>query len=353
MQRIALFGLGSAALSFLEILSDKVRDGHFPHPIGITVIATGSRGLWQLEGGGITPQALIQHLKANKSLATLPGALPFEGTSIELAALGIYDILIELSPLNIHTGQPAIAHLERALERGKSTITANKGPIAWDYQRLQQLARHKGVSFLFETTVMDGTPIFNLMQDTLPHCQVLEIEGILNTTTNFILDEMAKDLSHNHSHDHDHGHSLVDILEEGRKRGFVEADPSMDIEGYDAAAKLCALVNVLMNETLRPTEVHRQGIAHITRGDLTVAHQTGHTIKLMCRARRLPSGGIEASVEPESVPLTSLYATVDATSSVVSLTTDLMGKLSIVEHAPEIQQTGYGIYQDLVRLFRL
>lgn len=338
--KIALFGLGNAAMAFLEILSDKQHEGQFPHPVGISAIATGSRGLWRFEGQELTPQALLRHLQGGGVLRDLPGAVAFEGTSVELADVADYNVLLELSPLNIHTGQPAIAHIEGALIRGLGAITANKGPLAWDYKRLKALAKEHHTTFLYETTVMDGTPIFNLVEDTLPSCRVLAIEGILNTTTNFILEEMAK------------GVDTATIMAEGKRRGFVEADPSMDIDGHDAAAKLCALANVLMDAELTPADVRRQGIAHITPGDIAVAKQLGAVIKLMCRATKGTEGSVNAVVAPEQVSAHSLYATVDATSSAISITTDLMGKLTIFEHAPEIQQTGYGIYQDLVRFVR-
>ncbi len=337
MLRIAMFGMGHAAVAFLEMLTLKQRENIYNTPVEITTIATGSRGLWQFPAKGISAEALLEHINSGQALDTLKGAICFSGTSVALAEVGHYDILIELSPLNIQNGQPAISHIEAALKQGRAVVTANKGPIAFDYKRLNELAIAFKAPFFFETTVMDGTPVFNLVRDTLPHCRVLAIEGILNSTTNFILDEMAK------------GHHIETILEEGRNRGFVEADPSMDIEGHDAAAKITALANVLMQANAVPSDVKRHGIAQISHGDLEVAKKTGSVIKLICRAKRREDHTIELTVAPELIPIGSLMASITSTSSVITLTTDLMGQLTIVEHHPEIQQTAFGIYQDFLK----
>lgn len=258
-------------------------------------------------------------------------------TALDVAENADYDVLIELTPLNIKTGQPAISHIEAALNRGKDVITANKGPIAHDFARLKKLALHNGCSFYYETTVMDGTPVFNLVHDTLKFCQVTEVSGILNSTTNFILEEMERGLP------------MEQILEKGRDLGFVEADPLMDIEGYDSAGKITALLNVLMDGNLTPDQIDTKGIEDITYKDIRDAAEKGCKIKLVCKGWR-EHGKVFGKVAPELVPLTHLYATINGTSSILSITTDLMGKLTIIEEEPEILQTAYGVFSDLVRI---
>lgn len=191
--------------------------------------------------------------------------------------------------------------------------------------------------FFYETTVMDGTPVFNLVDHDLQLCRVTEISGILNTTTNYILEEMAA------------GKDYDAIIAEGRRRGFIEADAAMDIEGYDAAAKVTALLNALMDAKITPDMVERKGIEDITVDDIKAAENRGKVIKLLCRGA-LINGQVAASVKPTEVDKTDMLATIDSTSSVVSITTDLMGKLSVIEHAPEIEQTAYGIFGDVLRV---
>lgn len=126
-------------------------------------------------------------------------------------------------------------------------ITANKGPIAWKFAALRDMAAQKpGCRFFYETTVMDGTPVFNFVEKTLQMAEVTEVSGILNSTTNYILEEMAA------------GKEYDEIIRKGQEIGFIEADPAMDIEGYDAAAKITALLNVLMDAEITPDQSRAQ-----------------------------------------------------------------------------------------------
>jgi len=332
--RLALLGFGNAGRAFARLLLDKheeilARDGA---DVVVTAIATRSHGCL-LDPAGVE---LCAALEAAGRGERFPGAV--DRTALEVAQHADYDVLVELTPLNIRTGQPAIDHIRAAFARGKHVVTANKGPIAWAFDALDAQARAAGVCFFYETTVMDGTPVFNLAELTLRMARVTEVSGILNTTTNYILCELAA------------GRAYDDILAEGRRLGFIEADAAMDIEGYDAAAKLTALLNVLMGAHLTPDRVDRTGIEHLTLADIEAADRRGCVWKLVCRGTRDAAGRVAAVVRPEEVPRGDLLAAIDATSSVVSITTDLMGKLSVVEHDPLIEQTAYGIFSDVLRV---
>ncbi|MBQ1418414.1 MAG: hypothetical protein IIY95_03275, partial [Firmicutes bacterium] len=303
---------------------------------GFNAIATGSHGnLYNPKG--IDLKQALQHYE--KGFNEDDDADWTEDSADTLVYCGEYDVLVELSPLNIRTGQPAANRIKQALKMKKSAVSANKGPVAWYYGDLAAMAQARGGKFFFESTVMDGTPIFNLRDNCLKLCDVTQIEGILNSTTNFILKALEG------------GKTWEQALEEGRALGMVEADPAMDIDGWDAAAKICVLSNVLMNAGIDPGKVSVQGIRGITKEQLDAANAEGKTIKLMCRAEKDEFGRVTAVVAPEEVPADSLYAGIGGASSVVSLTTDLMGKLTIVENDPTIIQTAYGVFQDILRLF--
>lgn len=331
--RLALLGFGNAGQAFVQMLSEKHSEicQKYDTDVRISAAATGQHGS-MVNADGMAPSDVLRLFQEN---AQFPDTV----TAMDIVEKADYDVLVELTPLNIHTGQPAIDHIRGAFARNKHVVTANKGPIAWAYDELCRTAQEKGVCFFHETTVMDGTPVFNLYDETLPMTEVTEISGILNTTTNYILEELAR------------GKAYDDILTEGRRLGFVEADASMDIEGYDAAAKITALVNVLMHAHLTPDQVDRKGIEDITAQDIRDAANRGKVIKLLCRAWR-ENGAVRTRVQPAEVSLTSLEATIDATSSLVSITTDLMGKLSVVEHNPLIQQTAYGVFSDVLRVIK-
>lgn len=256
---------------------------------------------------------------------------------LETVAEADYDVLVEMTPLNIFTGEPATSHIKTALLRGRHAITANKGPIAWHFRELKELAAKQDCGFFYETVVMDGAPVFNLVEHTLKLAKVTEISGILNSTTNFILEELEA------------GAEYDDIIARGREMGFIEEDSAMDIEGYDAAGKITALANVLMDADMTPDMVERKGIEDITADDIMAAKARGKKIKLICRCFR-ENGRITACVKPEEVDRTEMPASVDSTTSIVSFTTDMMKKISVVEHEPEIEQTAYGVFGDLIRV---
>jgi homoserine dehydrogenase len=216
-------------------------------------------------------------------------------------------------------------------------ITAKKGPIAWAFEELCAIAKSRGVKFLYETTVMDGAPIFNFARHCLSGCEILSFEGILNTTTNFILSEMER------------GGTFDDAVAEAQRRGFAEADPTMDITGMDAAAKTCALANALMRGKLTPPEISAHGIQDVTPEDVTEAQNAGQVIKLLCRGFK-EGGRVRGVVEPVRLSLAHPFASITGTSSVLTVETDLMGKITVIEHDPEIEQTAYGIYSDMLQL---
>ena len=329
---LALLGFGNAGQAFAKLLCEKHKtiEQQFGINVRVTAIATGSHGNW-VDPNGINLTAALSQVANGSFESAVPCA------TMDIVTSAAYDVLVEMTPLNIHTGQPAIDHIRGALNRRKHVITANKGPVAWQYEELKALAKQNACRFYCETTVMDGTPVFNLCDQTLRLAEVTEVSGILNSTTNYILEELAV------------GKDYDAIIAEGRRLGFIEADAATDIEGYDAAAKITALLNVLMHAHITPDQVDRTGIENITLADIRAAASRGSVIKLLCRGWR-ENGTVHASVKPVEIPKGDLLATIDSTSSVVSITTDLMGKLSVVEHAPLIEQTAYGVFSDLLRI---
>ena len=326
--RIALIGFGNVGQAFARMLrrrEDYIRDT-FDTKALITAVCTRSRGAL-IQPEGIDTEALTDEMfdKEKDAFAVIESAQ--------------YDVMIELTPINIMTGQPATDHVRRAIELGKHVITANKGPIAWHYRQLRDLAKKQGVCFCHEATVMDGTPVYNLAKENLMGCQITEVSGIFNATTNFILTEMEK------------GVSFEDAVAEGRRQGFVEADASMDIDGWDASAKLTALMNVLMDVEITPLEIDRTGISGITYEDIQSAKAQGKRIKLLCRGR-VEDGKPVGVVKPTLVDEHTLPAIMDATSSYVTIDTDLMGATTVIEEPfePEIDHTAYGVLSDLLRI---
>jgi homoserine dehydrogenase len=336
---LCLIGFGSAGQAFCDMLLSQ--RGHTRDMYGVEIRVTGIAT--QTKGVLLNPSGL--DLKRCLADVRLTGTFsPDHPNRVllkpqELIRQSKAQVLVELSTLSIEDGQPAISHIETAFDCGMHVITANKGPLAWDYRRLKSISEARQLEFLHETTVMDGAPIFNLVRETLPGCRILSFKGILNSTTNFVLERMEA------GDDYD-----ASVLE-AQRQGFAEADPSLDIDGWDAAAKTSALINVLMAGETTPMTIDKTGIRAITQGEIQDARTRGGKIKLLCEGW-LENGIARGRVKPTFIDGQDLFSTVDATTSILSLTTDLMGELSMVERRPEIQQTAYGIYSDTLTLIR-
>lgn len=333
--RLVLIGFGNVAREFARLL--LLKRGWLQKRLGlsfeIVAITTKSRGSLMSDKG----LDLEKALRLRETIGALEGYGP---ESTGLSTLGVIegcdaDLMVELTTLNVDSGQPAIDHVRSALEAGMSVVTANKGPVAFAYDELSSLARLSGVHFRFEGTVMDGAPVFSLVERTLPSCEVTGIRGLLNTTSNVVLGEMAR------------GRSMDEALDGARRIGVTEEDPSLDIDGWDAAAKIAALANVLMGAGLNPRMVDRVGIRGLSTEDVVEMASRGLKLKLVATAQRT-GGAVGLKVRPETVGPEDPFWSVDGTSSAVTLETDLMGEITVVERNPGLAQTAYAVFSDIL-----
>jgi homoserine dehydrogenase len=245
------------------------------------------------------------------------------------------DVLFEATSLNVETGQPATDHIRAALNHGAHAITANKGPIVHAYRELRDLAAKQGKRFLFESTVMDGVPIFSQF-DQLPVIQIKGFHGILNSTTNVILSEMGNGLS------------LDEALKKAQALGVAENDATHDIDGWDAAVKTAALITVLMDIPVKLEDIAREGIRELTTNAVRNGRRDGWPFKLVCRAQRV-GDGVKATVAPEKVLSSSPMGKISGTSSYIYFETDIFPGLAITEENPGLYATAYGMLADFVR----
>ena len=315
---------------------EKLREGH-----GIEWRITGvaSRRLgWIANSTGLDAKILCasEHNVSSGLSRDVANRLTSSASVNDWLTASKADVLFEATSLNVENGQPAIDHVRAALEYGAHAITANKGPVVYAYEELLRLANLKGRRFLFESTVMDGVPIFALFRDNLPTVDLKAFRGILNSTTNVILSGMEQGLSFEQS------------LAKAQKLGVAETDASHDIDGWDASVKVAALATVLMGTPLKPHEVKREGIRGISPKSVKAAHESGFCYKLVCRCTRTKEG-VSATVAPERLPLSDPLAQVTGTSSVICFETDIFPELVITEHNPGLEATAYGMLSDFVR----
>jgi homoserine dehydrogenase len=329
---LCLLGFGNVNQALLRLLQKKnseLRERGIAWRI--TGVATRKMG-WVANENGLDPAGLLSNSVFAQSRAGAPAPRDVR----EWLRLAKADVLFEATSLSPRDGQPAIDHIRAALEAGAHAITANKGPIVHAYEELRSLALAKGRKFLFESTVMDGVPIFSLFRDNLPCIYLQGFRGILNSTTNVILSGVEEGLSFEES------------LVKAQELGIAETDASNDIEGWDAAVKVAALIRVLMDAPIRLEEIQREGIGKLSEEAVRAARAEGKPYKLVCRAQRTGQG-VVASVRPEQVPLSDPLAWVAGTSSIVYFETDVFPGLAITENNPGLDATAYGMLADFVR----
>jgi homoserine dehydrogenase len=248
-------------------------------------------------------------------------------------------VMIETTTLDIARGEPAVTHVRAALAGGAHVVTANKGPAAFAYAALARSAARAHRRFLFEGAVMDGVPIFNLVRETLPAIEIAGFRGVVNSTTNYILTAMEE------------GRAFGDALAEMQARGIAEADASLDVDGWDAAAKAAALANVFLGADLTPHEVDRAGISASTAPLALEARAAGRRLKLVARGWR-KGRRAAARVAPESLPGDDLLARLEGQQNALVLQTDLLEEIAIVQRGGGLAQTAYALLSDLITIAR-
>jgi homoserine dehydrogenase len=340
---LVLVGFGHVGRRFVQLLTEVADRLDFEwRVVGIATRRHGS----VVDTDGVDLDRALAAVTANQPLDRLGpeprhrGGLDVIRETARLMADEAADgrlVLVESTLLDIDRGEPALSHVRAALEAQMHVVTVNKGPAAFAYHELESLAGTMDRAFCFEGAVMDGVPVFNLVRETMPAVRIEGFRGVINTTSNFVLSALEQ------------GQAFDEALGEMQARGIAEADPSLDIEGWDAAAKTAALVNVLMGGTMTPHQVSRTGIAGVRPADVAEAVARGRRIRLVASARR-QGHALVARVEPEVLAAADPLAGLADTANAIYLTTDLLGEIGIVQREGSLTQTAYALLSDLTRV---
>jgi homoserine dehydrogenase len=342
---LVLIGFGNVARRFIRLLGETADQLDFTWKV--VAIATRRHGS-VLDAAGVDIRRALAAAEANQPLDRLdPAPRQRSGIDVirqvadELADDAVEGrlICIETTVLDIDRGEPAVSHVRAALEGQAHVVTANKGPAAFAYHELDALAESVDRAFFFEGAVMDGVPVFNLVRETMPAITVEGFRGVINTTCNYILSELARGKEFDHA------------LAEMQARGIAEAEPAFDVDGWDAAAKTAALVNVLMGSVVTPHQVVRTGIRDVTGADVREAVARNKRVRLVASASR-HGGKVKAHVEPEVLAMEDPLAGVDDLQNALYLQTDLLGEVGIVQRSSSLTQTAYALLSDLSRISR-
>lgn len=343
--RIALIGFGTVGQGLCEILLSKedYLKSKYSFEASLVAISDVLKGAIYCKNG-LDIQQCLDLVKSGKSLEEYKCeesncACERGWDSIQTIKETNADIICELAYTDVNTGEPAITHCKTAFANKKHIVTSNKGPAALQYSELQRIAESNNVKFLIEGTVMSGTPVLNLADGPLAGCEITAIKGILNGTTNYMLSEMEA------------GMTYADVLKKAQELGYAEADPTGDVEGFDAMAKVIILSNVVMNAGINATDVDRQGITNITPEMISDALKENARWKLIGSIEK-QKNGIKASVKPEKLPLTHPLANIMGATNALTFTTDLLGDVTIIGAGAGKIETGYSILTDILEIHR-
>ena len=336
---LAFLGYGNVGQALSRLLLEKQEE--LKREYGITWkvvgIATANHGI-TIAPKGLDLTKALHTIETGGNLSTLSTLSVASNSFGFIRACGA-DVLFENSPVDYESGQPAIDHIKLALEMGMHAITANKGPVVHAYQSLKELAQSKDRAFHFESVVMDGAPVFSMWREALPGANLISFKGVLNSTTNLILTLMEE------------GKTFEESVTYAQEIGIAETDPSGDIDGWDAAIKVAALVTVLMGIPLKPHQVNRKGIRDITRDVIQKNLEVGRRWKLICEAHR-EGNQVRASVQPQVIDSRDPLYYVMGTSSAVTFQSDVLGALTLTEEDPGTHTTAYGLLADFINVVR-
>jgi homoserine dehydrogenase len=336
---LALIGFGNVARALARLLLRKqdLLKSRYDVTFSFTGISTGRHG-FAINPDGLDIDDALRLVESGKSISPLTTFQVDDSLSVIQRSQA--NIMFENSPVNTQTGQPALDHIRRALELGMHVITANKGPVVHGYRELTALAKSKGKTFGFESTVLGGSPVFSVFRETFPLAELASFKGILNATTNIILSRM------------ENGESYEDAVKYCQSVGVAETDPTNDVDGWDAAIKVAALVTVLMDTPFTPQQVTPTGIRGITPEMIAQAKIEGKRYKLVCSVEKA-GDQINARVAPELVDASSpLYGMMNSSTG-VTFRTDVLPDYSIIVSEREGMaggpiETAYGLFADFV-----
>jgi homoserine dehydrogenase len=337
--KLTIIGLGNIGRRFLQVLDRKAN--HLDARYGLTfqvVGAADSQGA-ATDPAGLDLSTIVKFKQAGRSVAEYPERGRPGMSPLELVQQIEADALCEASPVNLQDGEPGLSCMRTAMEKGMHVVTPNKGPLVLAYPELTALAREKGVRLLFCGTVAGGLPAINLGQRDLAGATIYQLEALPNLTTSFILDRMAQGMTYDRA------------LAAAQAQGCAEADPSLDVEGWDAANKLVILANSVLGVPATLDDVAVQGITGLTLDDLEGAKARGQVIKLVAAAVRQGDGSYTLTVAPTSLSGTHPLAQLSGQQMGIVYHTDIYGTISAAILEEEPIPSAATMLRDLLDIF--
>jgi homoserine dehydrogenase len=339
--RLVLVGLGNIGRRFLRVLSLKADDLRTRYGLSFRIVGAADSHGAALDPAGLDPAQIANLKDAGNSVADLPARGMPGMSALELVHQVDADTLCEASPVNLTDGEPGLSCMRAAMRRGMHVVTPNKGPLVLAYRELTALAQAQGVRLLFCGTVAGGLPAINLGQRDMAGATIARLEALPNLTTSFILDRMTGGLSY------------AEALAAAQAQGCAEADPTLDVEGWDAANKLVILANSVLGMPATLGDVAIEGITGVTLADLQAAKEAGKTIKLVAAAVRQEDGSYTLSVGPVPLPADHPLARLGGQQMGIVYETDIYGTISAAILEEEPTPSAATMLRDLLSIYAL
>jgi len=336
--KIAFIGYGVVAQGLTEILLEKKQmlKNKFDFECQVVAVSDIMKGSVYDEEG-LDLQKLLELTKNGKKLDEYPSGIK-GWDSLKTIKESTADTIVEVTYTDVKTGEPALTHIKTALTSGKNVVSTNKGPVIKEVLNLLKLAKENNVYYGFEGVVLAGTPSLNLAEYTLAGNKITGFKGIMNGTTNYILTQM------------ENGMSYADALKKAQELGYAEADPTGDVEGWDALGKVVILSNVVLGKKLSWEDVQRKGITEITTNDIASAKSEGKRWKLIGSAQIQNDGSIKAKVWPEKLPLSDPLTGIGGATNALTYLTDELGPVTIIGPGAGKRETGFSLLIDLLTI---
>ena len=326
--RIILCGFGVVGQSLAKLLESRAEDLYARYGLKPRIIGVFDSKGSAIDVSGLDVTRLIQIKKKYGSVRK------YSNTKNNVSGIQMIneleaEVVIETTASNYKDAEPGMSHIINAMKHGMHVISVNKGPLALAFPSLMELATYNHVIFRFSGTVGGGTPILDYAKNSLKGERIISFDGILNGTTNYILTNMTN------------GMSFKDALNDAKKRGYVEADESLDLDGLDAAAKLVILANWIMGMKVTMPEIKRIGIRKIDSDDIRKAAANNSAIKLIASC---DNGLI---VKPKELPFDNPLC-VSGTLNAISFTSEHSGTQTIIGRGAGGIETASSILRDLI-----
>ncbi len=337
--KVCLSGFGNVGRHFARLVSERAPEISKKYGFELSLRAVAELNGGVLSSGPIDISELLRCWEAG-AIWSYPEAGTTASKGVEIIRQCEADVLVEATPTNIVDGEPGISHFRTAMQRGMHVVTLSKGPMVVAFREMMEVAKHNAVSLRYSGATAAALPAFDVASHCLAGSSITLFEGILNGTTNYVLDQMASRKI-----------TYKEALGEAQQLGVAEPDPTLDVSGWDTACKTIILANSIFGSDIKPDDLNVEGITHLLPEDVDRALARGNVLKLIGRAA-IEGGELKVSVAPQQISEEHMFAAVRGTTKAVRFESDTMGELVVMGGKSDPRAAAAAALKDVINIFR-